>query len=91
MSLDELILEGEKIKEKCLSKKPDGMMPASVYGEDYERWKAKCVIFLDRNKNDLNDFLVEKLKKECEKRSAGYGTTQYDSIVGILKAFRDFK
>lgn len=85
MNLDELIKEGEALRDKA---RDDGWGISKILkGEDLEAWASKCVIFMDRNYSD-NEFLCEKVKENAKDLTKG-GYEKCLAILGVLKALKE--
>ncbi|MEA5023917.1 hypothetical protein SDC9_15165 [bioreactor metagenome] len=81
MDIKSLISEGEQVKQRNTKQ---GVVGQFVTGEEYERWIAKCVIYLQRsnyNSEMTNRFI------EVSKKATGNGVEHFDTMMGILKAF----
>ncbi|MEC0231302.1 hypothetical protein [Paenibacillus alba] len=83
--LEKLIQEGEQVRQTCAQ---DGMVGQFMVGEDYEKWIAKCTLFMERTypKETLTQRFIEASKK-----AVGNSTSYYDTMIGILKALNEYE
>lgn len=84
--LDKLIEEGEKVRQSCC--KNGETVGNYLDGEDYEKWIAKCIMFME--KNHKGETLTKRFISASE-QAVGNGPEFYDTMMGILKAIKDFE
>ncbi len=77
--LNELIREGDDLKAQI----QEGMGCQFLNGEDYEKWIAKCIIFL-KSKHP-KDTLTKRFLKASEDTKI----EAYHTMIGILKALKE--
>lgn len=80
MTLEELIEQGPKVKEKCISR--GGM--ETISGEEYSTWLMNCSqkLLSDFPDNPLTNDFIERAKN-----ANGNFSSEYDKLMGILKSF----
>ncbi|KFM92964.1 hypothetical protein [Paenibacillus macerans] len=83
--LDKLIAEGEQVRKTCASQ---GMTGDFLSGEDYEKWIAKGILFMERTYP--GDTLTKKFI-EASNKAAGNSVAYYDTMMGILKALNEYE
>lgn len=83
--LEKLISEGEEVRKSCVS---PGMTGDYLSGEDYEKWIAKGIIFMERTYPD--DTLTQKFVAAGD-RAVGNSVSYYDTMMGILKALNEYE
>ena len=94
-NLNDLISEGMMVYQKCCHHIEDGdgvvmigFPDNYIDGEDYEKWIAKCVIYMEKNHTDsalYGQFL------ETSKNAVGKDKTYYEKMMGILKAIQEME
>lgn len=82
MNLDDLILEGEQFRNQVV----EGDFGDYIRGEDYEKWIAKSVIFMEKKYNDLT---MTKRFIAASESAVGSSPSYLDTMLGILKAFQE--
>lgn len=82
--LDKLIEEGENVRKTCVR---EGMVGEFITGEEYEKWKAKCVLYMEqKHKGEtLSSRFLETSK------NADSDIAHFDKMMGILKAYKEFE
>jgi hypothetical protein len=83
--LEQLIKEGEEVKSRNM--KPGVYTDFYITGEEYEQWIAMCIIHLENNPEEYSAYLTDKFKKASE-QAVGNGEEHYNTMIGILKAFK---
>ncbi|WP_121615200.1 hypothetical protein [Virgibacillus halodenitrificans] len=86
MNLETLIEEGEKVKASNTKQSSRG--GSYISGEEYEKWIAKSIIFLEDNEEEFSSFLIEKFKRASE-QAVGNSVRHYNTMIGILKALHE--
>ncbi|NRS15833.1 hypothetical protein HP398_05215 [Brevibacillus sp. HB1.4B] len=83
--LEKLIQEGEHVRQTCAH---DGMVGQFMNGEDYEKWIAKCILFMERTypKETLTQRFLD-----ASKNAVGHSVSHYDTMIGILKALHEYE
>ena len=79
--LDKLIEEGERVKKTCSKDNCIG-------GEDYEKWIAKCILYME--KEHKGESLTKRFLEAAERAVNNYESF-YDTMMGILKACKEFE
>lgn len=85
MSLEELIKEGEALRDKA---EPDSWgINKILKGEDLVLWASKCVLFVD----ELNrtEFIANKVKDNSKDLTKD-GYEKCLAILGAIKALNEF-
>jgi hypothetical protein len=83
--LDKIIAEGEAVRKKCVK---DGTYGEYLAGEAYEKWIAKGIIYLEKNHQGET---ITKNFLEATKSRAGESISNYEKMMGILKAIQEFE
>lgn len=80
MTIEELIEQGPKVKEKCINR--GGL--ETISGEEYSTWLMNCSqkLLRDFPDNPLTHDFVEMARK-----ANGNFSSEYDKLIGILKSF----
>lgn len=94
-NLNDLISEGMLVYQKCYHHIEDvggvvmiGISDHYIDGEDYEKWIAKCVIYME--KNHTNSALYNQFLATSE-NAVGRDKTHYEKMMGILKAIQEME
>lgn len=88
MNLEQLITEGEEVKNRNI--KSTSLGGNYIDGEEYERWIAKSIIYLENNADEYSATLIERFIQASE-RAVGNGDEHYNTMMGILKAFKEME
>lgn len=84
MNIDDLIKEGEIVKQTCT--KTSKLVPEYLSGIKYEIWINNCIIFMDENYRDSP--LYEHFSKVA-KIAVGNTIHCYNEIMGILRTIKE--
>lgn len=82
--LEQLIQEGEEVRVECVR---EGTIGNFVTGEKYETWIAKSIMFIEKNR--VSETLVERFKNAA-KNAVGNSESHLDTMMGILKALKEY-
>lgn len=83
--LEKLIVEGEQVKLTCAQ----GETHSPYFkGENYEKWMSKCTLFLETKYPEQT---LTKKFIEASKNAIGNGVKYLDTMMGILKALKEFE
>ncbi|MEN0648903.1 hypothetical protein NSQ82_07720 [Caldifermentibacillus hisashii] len=83
MNLDELIIEGEHLKEYA---EPDSMMGAIIPLDELEKWMTKVIFYANANLED--QFLFQKIQENAKGLTTN-GYKKFLSTLGILKGIKE--
>lgn len=86
MALEELISLGESVRKTCAKKSAYGISEF-LSGEDYEKWIAQGIMYMEKNHKDSP--LFDRFM-EASKTASGSDVSHYDVMMGILKAIKDY-
>ena len=81
--LDELIQEGEQVRQTCSF--DTGIMGITISGEPLEIWVGKSVIYIEGN--SPSDFIKERFLDAAERVNGGV-IKYFDIMLGSLKAIK---
>lgn len=84
MTLEELIEQGPKVKEKCISR--GGM--ETISGEECSTWLMNC------SQKLLSDFPDNLLTSDFIERAQNFNgnfSSEYDKLMGTLKSFEEIE
>jgi hypothetical protein len=84
--LDKLIEEGELARKTCVS---EGMYGEYLSGELFEKWVAKCIIFME-NEHKGETIAKNFIEATKERNVSGKSISSYDTMIGILKALKEY-
>lgn len=84
--VEKLISEGQSVVER--NKKPAMYGDYYVTGVEYEEWISKVVFFLEDNKEQIPEFLYDRVI-DAANRAVGNGTEHFDRIIGVLKSLSE--
>jgi hypothetical protein len=79
MDIDKLIQDGDNLKSSM--RKND--IGEWLEGQDYEKWKAICIIYVEKKYPGLT------VSKNLIEATKGNKVSSYDEIMGILKALKE--
>lgn len=83
--LEQLIQEGEALKGEI----QEGMGYYFLSGENYEKWIAKSILFLERKYPD--NTLTNRFLEASEEAAKGNDVKYYYRMIGILKALSEME
>jgi len=83
MTISDLIIEGETIKQRCQQQFGTGYY---ISCPEYATWLTKTTIFMENNFGNHAD--IKRLRSLAE-RANGNGREFFDPIIGILEAFKE--
>ncbi len=89
MTIDDLIIEGEQIRDTFLSSGGDGTY-GYIIGVEPSRWVSKAITFLENEFGEYNNNVqrFSQLIKSTEDTTGIFSDT-FDKLIGIIKGFAE--